>query len=56
MYAELQMNLTFTLTQTVNIAKPVYKGFVHVYTTSKRIELESPGRSYFEPNSQNFKA
>ena len=52
------MNLIFTLTliQTVNLAKPVYKGSVHnynihMYTTSKRIELESPGCSGFEENS-----
>ena len=44
------MNLTFTLTliQTVNMAKQVYKGCVPMYTTSKRIELESPGCSGFK--------
>ena len=51
------MNLTFTLTftLTVNLEKQVYKGCVHMYTTSKRIELESPGCSGFEANLQNFK-
>ena len=51
------MNLTFTLTLTpnVNAAKPVYKGCVHMYTTSKQIELESSGCSSFEANLQNFK-
>ena len=54
----MQVNLTFTLalTQTVNVATPVYKGCVHMYTTSKRVELESPGCSGFEANSQNIKA
>ena len=51
-------NLTFTLTltQTLNGENTVYKGCVHMYTTSKRIELESPGCSGFEANLQNFKA
>ena len=54
----MHVNLIFTLTltQTDNLAKPVYKGCVHMYTTSKQIELESPGCSGFEANSQNFKA
>ena len=52
------MNITFTLTltQTVDVAKPVYEGCVHIYTTSKQIELESPSCSGFEANLQNFKA
>ena len=54
----MQVNLTFTLilTQTINVAKQVYKGCVHMYTNSKRIELESPGFSGFEANGQTFKA
>ena len=32
----------------VNVAKQVYKGCVPMHTTSKRIELESPGCSDFE--------
>ena len=54
----MYVNLTFTLTltQTVNVVKPVHKGCVHMYTISKQIELESPGCSGFEANSQNFKA
>ena len=49
----MHLNLTFTLalTQTVNVEKPVYEGFVHMYTTSKEIELERPGCSGFEENS-----
>ena len=46
--------LTLTLTETVNVAKPVYNGCVHVYITVKQIELESPGCSGFEANSKNF--
>ena len=34
----------------------IYKSCVHMYTTSKPIELESPGCTGFEANSQNFKA
>ena len=54
----MHVNLTFTLalTQTVNVAKPVYKGCVHMPTTSKQIEPESPGCSGFEANSQTFEA
>ena len=47
---------TLTLTETVNVAKPVCKGCVHMYATSKRIDLDSPGCSGFEANSQNFEA
>ena len=49
------MHINLTLTQTVNVAKPVYKDCVHMYTTLKQIELESPGCSGFEANSQNSK-
>ena len=33
----------------------IYKSCVHIYTTSKRIELESPGCSGFEENSKSLK-
>ena len=54
----MHVNLTFTLalTQTVNVAKPVYMGCVHMYTTSKRIELESPGCSGSEADLSSFKS
>ena len=54
----MHVNLTFTLTltQTVNVAKQVCKGCVHMYTTSKRIEVESPGWSGFVANLKIFKA
>jgi hypothetical protein len=32
------------------LAKEIYKSCVHMYTTSKRIKLESPGCSGFEVN------
>ena len=33
----------------------IYKSCVYMYTTSKRIELESPGCSGFEANLRSFK-
>ena len=33
----------------------ICKSCVHMYTTSKRIELESPGCSGFEANLRSFK-
>ena len=44
--------LTQTLTQTLNVAKQFYKSCIHMYITSKRIELESPDWSGFVINSK----
>ena len=44
-----------SLPPTVNIANPIYKGCVPMHTTSKRIELKSPGCTGFEENSKCFK-
>ena len=41
--------------QTFNLARVSSKSCIHVYTTSKYIELESPGWSAFEPNLKTFK-
>ena len=53
----MHKNLTFThtLAYSVDVAKQVYKGSVSIYTTSKPIELESPGCSGFEENLMSFK-
>ena len=52
----MHKNQTFTLSlpPTVNIVKRIYKGCVPMHTTSKRIELESPGCTGFEENLKCF--